>query len=220
MAIRKVPLAVNEIYHVFTKSISGFTVFNHLKDYERILSLLSFYNHIKPPCKFSLFLELQERIGSNILPLAESCEKLVKILVYCIMPTHIHLVLEQLHENGIAKFMNLILISYSKYFNAAHNRKGPLWEDRFQNVRVEDDSHFVHLTRYVHLNPTTADLVARPEEWRFSSYGEYLGTTDKNNSLCTFSDCLDIRSEDYKRFVDDRIEYQRELALIKYLLLD
>jgi putative transposase len=79
------------------------------------------------------------------------------------MPTHIHLVLRQLKDGGISKFMSNILNSYSRYFNIKHNRKGPLWEGRFRKVLVGSDEQLLHLTRYVHLNPVTACLVDKPK---------------------------------------------------------
>lgn len=136
------------------------------------------------------------------------------------MPTHIHLILQQLKNYGISRFMNLILKSYSKHFNIKHKRKGPLWEGRFKNVLVETNEQFLHLTRYIHLNPVTDYLVNKPEDWKFSSYREYIGLVDKDERICDFSDYLDMDIPSYQGFVNDRIVYQRELAQIKHLILE
>jgi putative transposase len=68
------------------------------------------------------------------------------------------------------------------------------------------------------LNPTTAGIVKEPEEWPYSSYMEYLNKS--NEKICNYEDCLDMDMNDYKNFVDDRKDYQRELALIKHLSLE
>jgi putative transposase len=136
------------------------------------------------------------------------------------MPTHLHLVLQQLKKDGISKLMNLVLNSYSSYFNKKHNRKGPLWESRFKVVAVQADEQLLHLTRYIHLNPVTALLVNSPEEWKYSSYGEYLSLTEKDQRICDFNGCLEINPLEYQRFVCNRIAYQRELAKVKSLLID
>jgi len=116
--------------------------------------------------------------------------------------------------------MNDILNSYTRYFNVKTRRKGPLWESRFKSVLVDTDEQLIHLTRYIHLNPVTAYLINKPQEWKFSSYGEYLGKVGKEDIVCRYEDLLSIQPDSYKEFVDDRISYQRSLATIKYLMLD
>jgi len=134
------------------------------------------------------------------------------------MPTHLHLVLKQLTEHGISEFMSLILNSYTRYFNTRHHRKGPLWEGRFKDVRVKTDEQLLHLTRYIHLNPVTAYMVGRPEEWGDSSYGEYISGV--KDPICEFKGLLNIDPVRYKTFVEDRADYQRRLGDIKRLLLE
>ena len=154
------------------------------------------------------------------LDLIDRKNKLINIIAYCLMPTHIHLVLQQLEDNGISIFMNNLLNSYTRYFNIRHKRKGPLWVGRFKRVVVSTDEQLLHLTRYVHLNPVTSYLIEKPESWAYGSYNEYCsqGTTDEE--MCCYENILDIDSKSYKKFVNDRKEYQRELAKIKELMLE
>ena len=219
MPYRKVPLAKNELYHVFSKSIADFKVFNNAKDYERILDEFAFYVIKNQPCSFSFFKKAESNFNSVAPIHLNPARKLVEIIAYCIMPTHIHLILEQLTEKGISKFVTLILQSYTRYFNKKHNRKGPLWEGRFKNVLIENEDQFLHLTRYIHLNPVTAYLVENPLDWQYSSCKEYVGLV-KNNKVCTFSQYFDMDAPSYEKFVTDRIGYQRELAVAKNLLLE
>ena len=85
---------------------------------------------------------------------------------------------------------------------------------------MQADEQLLHLTRYIHLNPVTALLVNSPEEWKYSSYGEYLSLTEKDQRICDFNGCLEINPLEYQRFVCNRIAYQRELAKVKSLLID
>jgi len=210
----KDPIVNGEIYHVFSKSIAGFKIFNNDAEYSRIKDVVVYYQAEKQPIKYSKFKERNMQYDKS-----ENIEKLVQIICYCFMPTHIHLVLKQLKDGGISKFVNNILNSYSHYFNIKHNRKGHLWEGRFKHVLVNTDEQFLHLTRYIHLNPVTGYLVNKPEDWGFSSYGEYIGLVEKDKSICEFFDYLNMGFASYKSFVDDRIDYQRELAEIKHLML-
>ena len=220
MPYRRSPLTEQKVYHVFTKSIAGYKIFNSQNDYKRIVESLVYYRRESPPGKFSHYLEATKNDRESIFRYFKSDEKIVRVIAYCIMPTHIHLVLEQLRQDGISKYMNLVLKSYSGYFNIKYKRRGPLWETRFKNIIVEADEQLLHLTRYLHLNPVTAGIIDRPEDWQFSSYGEYLGVITKDDGLCDYKNFFDIDSNSYRKFVEDQIGYQRELAIIKKLLIE
>jgi putative transposase len=220
MPVRKTPLVKNELYHVYNSSIAGFKIFNCDKDYERMVDEMIFYMSEKPPCNFSQFKKIKEKMRSEKYFQFDFSKKTIDIIAYCIMPTHIHFILKELKDSGIANFMNLISHSYSKYFNPRYNRKGPLWEGRFKNVLVESDYQFMHLNRYIHLNPITARLVNKPTDWKYSSYNEYIGLIKEKEKICNFSDYLSPDIPSYEKFVNDQIDYQRALALIKHLTFE
>lgn len=220
MGYRKVPLIESNIYHVYTRSIAEFRIFRSEKDYQRMVETMYYYLAKSPPCKFSTFLRLLDNARNITMEKIDSSEKIVSIIGYCIMPTHIHLILKQIKEEGISKYMNLVLKSYGKYFNIKYERHGPLYEGRFKNVIVETDEQFQHLTRYIHLNPVSASLVKDPSQWKYSSYREYLNLVSKDDSFCEFSEYLNLGHETYKDFVLERIDYQRELQKIKHLLIE
>ena len=215
-------LTTGETYHILTKSIAGFKVFNNISDFSRMQGVLQYYIFEGLSVSFSNFNKLADnkiKVFQNKNSV-RSAEKLVEIIAWCLMPTHIHLVLKQLKDNGISKFMSNILNSYSRYFNIKHNRKGPLWEGRFKKILVENDEQLLHLTRYIHLNPVTSCLVNRPEDWSASSYKDYVYPDAAKDSLCCYRDFFDITPKAYREFVEDRISYQRELAKIKHLLCE
>jgi putative transposase len=210
-----------EVYHIFNKSIAGFKIFSSDSEFSRMTALIRYYQREKPSVKFSKFLKLARvRKNQNSEPLVSSGEKLVEIIAFCVMPTHMHLILKQLKENGISIFMSNVLNSYTRFFNTKHKRKGPLWEGRFKNVFVGSNEQLLHLTRYIHLNPVTAHLVDKPEEWSASSYGEYSMNVDKDEKICQYDDLLQIEPLTYSEFLRDRALYQRDLAKIKNLLLE
>lgn len=215
---RRNSLVIGEVYHVFNKSIAGFRIFNNDSEFARMTKTICYYQRERPYIKFSKFVN-STKAKEGFLPVSDE-EKLVEIIAYCIMPSHIHLLLKQLKDNGITAFMSNILNSYTRYFNIKHNRKGPLWEGRFKNVLVKTDEQLLHLTRYIHLNPVTAYLVNTPDKWIASSYKEYLLEVKDNSRICKYEDLLEIEPKSYKKFVLDLVSYQRELAKIKKLLLE
>lgn len=220
--MRKDLLVNGQYYHVLSKSIAGYIIFNNDQEYLRIINLLRFYQNKRPPIRFSMFNQLSLFEQNQFLsknPLTDE-NKLVEIIAYCIMPTRIHLILEQLLNGGISLFIKNILISYTKFFNLRHQRKGPLWEGRFKNVLVDNDSQLLHLTRYIHLNPVSAGLVEQPEDWSASSYKEYLGEIEPDRYITKFNHILDIHQTSYKKFVNNRIAYQKQLTRLKKVILE
>ena len=170
--MQKKILSNDKIYHIFSKSIFKFKIFRNSEEFERMQDLIWFYKRENPEVRYSSFLELKNKdrfYKENILDNNE----LVEIIAYCIMPTHIHLILKQLMDKGISTFLSKVLNSYTRYFNFKIKRKGPLWESRFKNVAVDTDEQLMHLTRYIHLNPVTARLVDDPRDWKYSSYESY-----------------------------------------------
>lgn len=218
MPVRKFSLVTGQIYHIFSKSIADYKIFRNHSEYQRIKDLFQYYNQEKPMMKFS---ELSRRKNKEKFSLEEGNsenKRLLKFIAYCLMPTHFHFVALQLTDSGISTLMKRVLDSYSKYFNLKTVRRGPLWESRFKVVLVETDEQLLHLSRYVHLNPSTAGLVDNPRDWEFSSYGEFLGEDEQR--MCDFSQVLDIQPQDYRDFVESRIDYQHQLAKIKKLVLE
>lgn len=219
MTTRKIPLAIGEIYHIFSKSIAGFEIFRKDSEYGRMKSLLKYYKIENTPLKFSAFIKIKDREKFFQKHFAAK-GALVNIIAYCLMPTHIHLILKQLKKDGISIFMRNVLNGYTRYFNIKTKRKGPLWESKFQRVLVSTDEQLLHLSRYIYLNPVTAYLVNKPQGWKFSSYKEFLGEVEDKERLCSDFEALDTKPQSYKEFVSSQIDYQRELAEVKKLFLE
>ena len=219
MQTRKDSLENGQIYHILNKSIAGYEVFNNNIDYQRIIDTVKYYQRYPVPIKYSelnrLSIEIREQVLQNVF----KQQKIVEIVAYCIMPSHFHFVIKQLSDRGISSMMSCIENSYARYFNTKHKRLGPLWAGRFKSVHIKDSDQLYHLTRYIHLNPVSANLVDKPENWKYSSYKEYIS---KHNDfgICDFNNLLAIRSSNYKQFVEYRIAYQKQISKIKKLLLD
>lgn len=221
MQYRKDRLEKDYYYHIFSRSISKYVIFNDDSDYLRMLDILKVYRFCDFNHSYSKFLELDSNTREMIIKNLESSSPiLVEIIAYCLMPTHLHLILKQIADHGISKYMAKILNCYSRYFNINHQRTGPLWAGRFKSVLVDKDEQMLHLTRYFHLNPTSAGLVKNPGDWQFSSYGEYVNSSNKKEKICNYNGLFDISPKEYKKFVLNRKDYQKQLSQIKSLLID
>jgi putative transposase len=95
-----------------------------------------------------------------------------RLNVFCLMTTHVHLVLRQGLQT-VGKVIHRLAFRYARRFNDRWGRRGHLFGDRFKGVLVQQDNHLVALVRYVHLKPVRAGMVFAPKSTR----GVAIGTT-------------------------------------------
>lgn len=97
----------------------------------------------------------------------------VRVHSYCLMPNHLHLLLETRQPN-LSKFMQRLLGVYTTRFNRKRKRYGHLFQGRYKALVVDKDSYLLELTRYIHLNPVKAGLAESPEDYAWSSMRAFL----------------------------------------------
>ena len=85
------------------------------------------------------------------------------------MDNHYHLVV-RIEDSGLSTGMRSVHTRYVRRFNSRHRRRGHLFGDRYHDRCVNSDEHLIAASAYVVLNPVRAGMVARPEDWQWSSY--------------------------------------------------
>lgn len=155
-------------YHIYNRGVEKRNIFLDDRDYKTFLYFLKQYLS-QPELEFKKFKRRS---------LAEE----IKLLAYCLMPNHFHLLLRQESERGITKLMRAICTNYAMYFNKRYNREGSLFQGIYKAVLIKNDDYLLHLSRYIHLNPF--DLEKRDFnkliDYPYSSYGDYLGQRKTN----------------------------------------
>lgn len=127
------------------------------------------------------------------------------------MDNHYHLLVET-PEANISQTMQNINTSYTVYTNKKHGKSGHLFQGRYKGIVVDKDSYLVTLSRYIHLNPVRAAMVQKPEDYRWSSYSEYIGRPGENtladtaDTLSLFSQKARQAAQAYRDFVTRGIE--------------
>jgi len=219
---RKDALVNGQVYHIFTKSIARSKIFASDEEYSRMRDLIAFYQYDDDAPKFSLHKkrvgQLEGALSAHIMNANGGKEKRVQVIAYCLMPTHIHFVIKQMKDNGISRFMADLKNSYTRYFNLHHRRKGPLWEGRFKNVLIETSDQLAHVTRYVHLNPVSSAMIEKPEEWKYSSYAEYLCVQD--HRICDYYGIVNMSPDEYRAYTHDQAAHQRMLQDARHLIIE
>lgn len=224
MARRTVPLVTGEIYHLFNRSIARQPILTKVKDFQRFFNVTDFYRFENPPMRFSHYNRLPIEQKRSILDtLYKTGERLVEIYTFSLMPNHFHLLVKQLKDNGIKILVSQIQNSYAKYYNTKYKRQGALFQEMFKAVRIETDEQFIHVARYIHLNPLTSFIIKEIEEleeYSLTSFIDYIGKRqspflNKNKLLGSFSNVQQL-----KKFTLDQVDSQRKLKNIQHLFFE
>src|SRR3989344_3358385 len=83
----------------------------------------------------------------------------VDLYAFCVMSNHYHLLVKQNVDNGISNFISRLQNSYAKYLNTKLGRSGSLYLSPFSGSIIETTEQFIHVARYIHLNPLTSYVV-------------------------------------------------------------
>lgn len=125
-----------------------------------------------------------------------------EVWAYCLMPNHVHLVLVPSHADGLRAVLAEAHRRYTLHVNRRNGWTGHLWQGRFGSVAM-DEAHLLAAVRYVSLNPVRARLVARAEDWRWSSVRAHLSGTD--DALATVGPVLS-RIPDVAALLDGAVD--------------
>ncbi len=132
-------------YHVISRGNERKSIFRGVSDYELFLETLR---------------DASERFD-------------VLIHAYCLMPNHLHLLI-QTKDANLSLFMKRLLGVYTIRFNRRYKRHGHLFQGRYKSYLVDQDNYFLQLSRYIHLNPVKARLSTSPEGFQWSSMRFFL----------------------------------------------
>lgn len=223
MPRRLMPLVTGQVYHIFNRGIDRQATFRDIREHKRAMAVIDYYRFLDTPIRFSKLLLIPYDIRNDILAsMKVKGLKHVEILSFCLMPNHFHFLLRQTEDNGISRFLSNFQNSYTRYFNTKNERDGALFLSQFKAVLIETDEQLIHVSRYIHLNPTTAYVVKDFDsllDYKWSSLSEYL---DNKPEICDIETVMGIfgDSKNYENFLRNQVEYQRELDKIKHLVLE
>jgi putative transposase len=134
------------------------------------------------------------------------------LYAWTLMPNHFHILIRP-SETHLCTIMQRLMTGYAVNFNKKYNRKGHLFQNRYKSIVVEEDSYFLELIRYIHLNPVRAGIVASAMElatYRYTGHSVILGermcpTQNIGDVLRMFSQEKSIAISRYQDYVADGI---------------
>lgn len=128
-------------YHVINRGNGRANVYHEPSDYKAFLTLMT--------------------LASERIPM--------RILAYCLMPNHFHLVLWSLKDGDISRWVHWLLTSHAKRHHRIRGSSGRIWQGRFKAFPIQQDRHLLTVIRYVERNPLRANLVQSAADWGWSS---------------------------------------------------
>ncbi len=226
-----------EIYHIVIRGIDNNLIFKDIDDYFRgIFSIYEF--NTTAPITIRERRKIRAQMKKNHQDsefLNDSRDKMVEVLAFSLMPNHIHLLLRQVKDEGISKFMMKVGAGYGGYFNRKYDRRGHVFQNRFVSVPVKTEEQLKTVFVYIHTNsialiePKWKEIGIKDpqkaiefvENYKWSSYPDYIGK--KNFPSVTEREFLSeiMGGESGCRdFVNDWIRYKKELKDFPELSLE
>jgi putative transposase len=134
------------VYHALNRAVGRATLFHKVGDYAAFVKAL--------------------RQAKDWRPL--------RLLGYCLMPNHWHLVLWPARDGDLSEFLRWLTVTHTQRYHAHYHSAGtgPLYQGRFKSFPIQEDGHLWTVLRYVERNALRAGLVRRAEAWRWSSLWE------------------------------------------------
>jgi putative transposase len=163
----------NGIYHVYNRGVEKRDIYCDEQDYSVFLRILK--DALSPPQEKKMIqIDVTFKGGTfkGIPKQPRSFYEDIDLLAYCLMPNHFHLLLKQKKEKIMHEFLRSISVRYAMYFNKKYRRVGPLFQGVYKATMVLDESYFLHVSRYIHMNPLE---LSNDIEHAHSSYLDFIG---------------------------------------------
>ncbi|MEK7480031.1 MAG: transposase [Patescibacteria group bacterium] len=221
MAQRPVPFQIDEWFHCYNRGIEKRTVFEGEDDSERFLQILYLANSTDTLHRSNL----SQKTTEEIISLLRS-DTLVSIGAYCLMPNHFHLLLKEIVDGGIIRFMQKLGTAYTMYFNTKNNRVGNLFMKPFRSRHVGEDRYFQHVVNYIHCNPAERfdwgwkkgvvrdmdRLEKQLLKYRYSSFPDFAGEKRPISPILS-RDVFDVyRHSTPRKMLDDARAYYASIT--------
>jgi len=238
--MRKVKFETGNIVHIFNRGVEKRNIFNNEVDMWRFLQGMFLFNDINS--SFGVLFEIERKnkgmINFNLLRKfiyenKTNREPLVRIMADCLMPNHYHLIIEEIQNGGISRFMHKLGTGYVNYFNKKNNRVGSLFQGRFKAVVVKNDTQLQYLLAYINvINPgqliepelkekgvvNIEKVMDFAKKYSFSTNPDYLGIRDSiiidKGIFKEFFPTL----ESYERFIREFLEGRKYIEINNFLL--
>lgn len=170
---------IGEYYHIYNRGAFKHGVFSDRTEHARFLFSILFF---QSPALFKNASRIVRQFDTQAgFPVRDDDFNAVlegrgvELVSFCIMGNHFHLLVRELAEGGISRYMQRIEVAYTKYFNTKYDASGHVFQGRYKAVHVADNEQLMHLSAYIHRNPRELKSWKGKEvEYPWSSYQDYV----------------------------------------------
>ncbi len=142
----------NASYHIIARGNQKQKTFFEEEDFDKYLDLL---RHYKREYHFNLY-------------------------GYCLMPNHVHIVLEVKNGADLGKIMQGLNQTYTIWFNRKYSKVGHLWQGRYKSMVIQRNKYMLDCLEYVEFNPVRANICKSPFDYTWSSWRVRSGIKEDN----------------------------------------
>lgn len=150
-------------------------------------------------------------------------EQKIKIIGYCIMSNHAHMLIETEEINELSKYMQRLNTKYGKYYNKKYNRVGYVFRDRYRAQGIYTEKYLYNCLRYIYNNPVKAGICKNAEDYPYSNYKKIDGELDEDYTFIDIEDDDKNIGEIIKKFLKENemelTDLKREKRKLKELVI-
>lgn len=140
---------------------------------------------------------------------------IIKIIAFCIMNNHAHLLMQVEEVKELSKYMQKVNSVYAKYYNHMEDKRvGYVFRDRYKMQPILDKMQLVQCVKYIHQNPVKAKMVDKMSEYKYSSYQSYQNGEIRKNKIFTEDEIIFICREEIlseEAFLDIDIDVEKRM---------
>ncbi|OHB24104.1 MAG: hypothetical protein A2542_02920 [Parcubacteria group bacterium RIFOXYD2_FULL_52_8] len=146
--MERIPIELDSFHHVYNRGTEKRDIFLCDADFKLFLKYLYLLNDRDVESPSRIIKSQGEDAGKDV-----DHKPLVAIVAYCLMKNHFHLLLHEICEGGISKFMQRIGTAYTMFFNEKYERNGALFQGVFKSRLITSEEYLLKIIDYIHLNP-------------------------------------------------------------------
>lgn len=211
--MRSHPFVTRNFYHIYAHGVADLSIFRQTADYNRFMSLLFCANGSKPIPRLDFtddYLSQAWEIRDQKIDIGKP---IVGLVVFSLMPTHIHLLLEERVVGGISSYLHKLLTSHAKYFNLKYGRRGHVFESKFNSRHIDSNRYLLYVSRYIHRNHEKLNHRLRGlKSYPWSSYQDFI-SVNRWGKLLNMSPIISQfnNSKEYRKYVSSNLEDKYEV---------
>lgn len=195
----------NSYYHVYHQGVGRTQIFLDKGDYEMFLYYLYVYT-ATPAEVAGRYPDLPVRL------LSKNLSGEIKLVAYCLMPDHFHLLVKQQSTKALPKLLKQLGNAYTTFLNAKYRRVGGVFQGRYRAILVESEFLVIQMVRFIHLDPVVAGFSTDPRSYAWSSINDH---SKSNELLGRFGSVAE-----WEKFHLDRGGFEDSKGKIKHLMIE